>query len=61
MGNERKETECVCKKTTQGEFCETDLCSHCQNGGYCDTIKNTNEVRCICPFPFHGENCEGKN
>ena len=57
----RKETECLCKKTTQGENCEIDLCSHCQNGGYCDFKGTTNEIQCICPFPFFGELCEGKS
>ena len=51
---EEKEIECVCRKMTEGEFCETDLCSHCKNGGYCD------ENKCICPYPFHGRNCEGR-
>ena len=57
----RKETECVCKKTTEGENCEIDLCSKCQNGGYCDFKDATNEIQCICSFPFHGEFCEGKS
>ena len=56
----RKETECVCKKTTEGVHCEVDLCANCQNGGYCDFKDATNEIQCICPFPFYGEFCEGK-
>ena len=52
---EEKEIECLCRKTTEGKFCETDLCSHCKNGGYCD------ENQCICPYPFHGTHCEGKS
>ena len=57
-GSRRDQIECVCQKMTEGEFCEINLCSHCQNGGYCDTI--TNEIQCICPYPFFGENCESK-
>ena len=57
----RKETECVCKKTTAGDNCQIDLCSKCQNGGFCDFKDATNEVRCICSFPFYGEFCEGKS
>ena len=52
---DENEIECVCRKMTNGEFCEEDSCSHCKNGGYCD------ENQCICPFPFYGRNCEGKN
>ena len=57
----RKETECVCKKTTKGDNCEIDLCSKCQNGGFCDFKDATNEVQCICSFPFYGEFCQGKS
>ena len=56
----RKETECICKKTTKGDNCEVDLCSHCQNGGFCDFKDATNDPQCICPFPYYGEFCEGK-
>ena len=56
--NSRSETECVCQKTSVGFNCEIDLCSHCQNGGYCDFSCDFCEIQCICPYPFHGENCE---
>ena len=60
------ETECDCQKMTNGEFCEIDSCSHCQNGGFCK-INNGgansghDEIKCICPYPFHGDYCEGMN
>ena len=65
---ERKETECVCQNISEGEYCEIDLCSQCQNGGYCD-VEHTrddhgiskNEIQCICPYGFYGEKCECKS
>ena len=66
--SERKETECVCQKISEGEFCEIDLCSQCQNGGYCDVERtrddhgiSKNEIQCICPYGFYGEKCECKS
>ena len=56
-----KEIECVCRKTTRGEFCEIDLCRHCENGGYCDREVDDIDPKCICPYPFHGRYCEGKS
>ena len=56
--NEYNETKCVCPKTSRGENCEIDLCSHCQNGGDCRIRDETNETECICPRPFDGEYCE---
>ena len=61
IDNTRKETNCDCQKFTKGETCEVDLCSHCQNGGYCDFKNATKETQCICPYPFFGKTCEGKN
>ena len=63
------ETECDCQKMTKGEYCEIDSCSHCQNGGFCkknnnppdDTNLGHDEIKCICPYPFHGDYCEGAN
>ena len=65
--SERRKTECVCQKMTEGEYCEIDLCSHCQNGGFCKvnlihqdaTNPARDKIQCICPYPFHGEHCEG--
>ena len=56
--NEYNETKCVCPKTSRGENCEIDLCSHCQNGGTCRIKDGTNETECICPRPFDGDFCE---
>ena len=63
------ETECDCQKMTKGEHCEIDSCSHCQNGGFCKihsispdgTNSGHDEIKCICPYPFHGDYCEGTN
>ena len=63
------ETECDCQKMTKGEYCEIDSCSQCQNGGFCKINDNppdgTNpdhdEIKCICPYPYHGDYCEGTN
>ena len=63
------ETECDCQKMTKGEYCEIDSCSQCQNGGFCKinniTPDGTNpdhdEIKCICPYPFHGDYCQGTN
>ena len=65
-GSERQETECVCQKTNEGEHCEVDLCSHCQNGGFCEINypfpnPSTKEIQCQCPYPFYGENCESSS
>ena len=64
----RKKTECVCQQMTEGKNCEIDLCSHCQNGGFCEinippdgTNPGHHEIKCICPYPFHGDYCEGTN
>ena len=67
--SKRKETECVCQKMTEGEYCEIDSCSHCQNGGFCKinnispdgTNSDHDEIKCVCPYPFHGDYCEGTN
>ena len=56
--SDKKETECDCQKMTKGEYCEIDSCSHCQNGGFC---AGHDEIKCICPYPFHGDFCEGTN
>ena len=63
------ETECDCQKMTKGEYCEIDSCSQCQNGGFCKinnippdgTNPDHDEIKCICPYPFHGDYCEGTN
>ena len=57
-GSERKETICVCQNTFEGENCEVDLCSNCQNGGFCE--RSNNDVQCRCPYPFYGKYCESK-
>ena len=54
----RTETECVCPSSRHGDNCEINLCSKCQNGGYCKIDPLSEEVRCICQYPFYGENCE---
>ena len=67
--SERKKTECVCQKMIEGEHCEINSCSHCQNGGFCSknhippdgTNPGHDEIKCICPYPFHGDYCEGTN
>ena len=54
---------------TKGEYCEIDSCSQCQNGGFCKinnihpdgTNSGHDEIKCICPYPFHGGYCEGTN
>ena len=60
-GSEREEIECVCTKTNEGEYCEVDSCSHCQNGGFCEINDETNKVECRCPYPFYGQNCESSS
>ena len=59
-GNARDETICICQNMLNGEHCEIDSCSHCQNGGYCQIDDLTNQTHCVCPYPFHGDNCESK-
>ena len=56
-GSKREETECVCQNKNEGELCEVDLCSHCQNGGFCEINNETKEIQCKCPYPFYGEKC----
>ena len=53
----RNATSCICPAHKQGLDCEIDLCSNCQNNGYCQ-ISETNQVECICPRPFDGIHCE---
>ena len=53
----RNATDCICPAYKRGLDCEIDLCSNCQNNGYCQ-ISETNQVECICPRPFDGKHCE---
>ena len=54
----KNKTQCICPKTRKGDHCEVDLCSKCQNGGYCTIDDETNETQCVCPRPFDGKYCE---
>ena len=54
----QQETRCVCPSTREGEFCEINLCSHCQNGGRCRIGQFKNETECVCPSPFYGDHCQ---
>ena len=74
--SEGKETECVCPQIAEGEYCEIVLSSPCQNGGF-EPFSNSerfsnfepevtnatvhDEIECICPYPFYGDFCEGRN
>ena len=54
----RSKTECFCPVTRSGHYCEINLCSQCQNGGYCQESSINEEIDCICQYPFYGTNCE---
>ena len=54
----RQQTQCVCSSMRDGEFCEIDLCSHCQNRGRCRISEFINDTECICHSPFYGEQCQ---
>ena len=53
----RNATDCNCPSHREGLNCEIDLCSVCQNNGFCK-ISETNQVECICSRPFDGKHCE---
>lgn len=52
------EVICICPDMTDGDNCEIDLCRQCLNGGQCLVNEESNEIECICPYPFHGKYCE---
>ena len=55
----KQRIECVCPKDKKGKFCKTNSClSHCQNRGYCQLNDRTEEIDCICRYPFQGKKCE---
>ena len=55
----KQKTECICPKNREGQFCKTNSCrSHCQNRGYCQQNNQTEEMDCICRYPFQGKRCE---
>lgn len=50
---------CQCMSGYKGEKCEIGKCNvHCQNGGSCHILDDTNEHGCICPNFFVGHRCE---
>ena len=58
----RLDVQCVCPSTRKGHYCEKNICSKCSNGGHCSINDITKEIKCLCQYPFHGENCElGRN